>query len=78
MRADTEITYDAYNILASAMDIHEVERFIMLIKRDNFDYTEWRKDLWEDLSLEEITRRAMDFAKTRTRQKTQSHYLKSG
>jgi len=65
MRTDTEIIYDAYNILTSSMDILEIERFIMLVKRDNFDYSEWRKDLWEDLSIEEITQRAMDFSRNR-------------
>ncbi|MGE0084189.1 MAG: hypothetical protein AB7S75_07175 [Desulfococcaceae bacterium] len=65
MRTDTEIIYDAYNILTSSMDILEIERFIMLVKRDNFDYSEWRKDLWEDLSIEEITQRAMDFSRNK-------------
>ncbi len=63
MRTDTEIIYDAYNLLTSAMDILEIERFIMLVKRDNFDYSEWRKDLWENLSIEELTEKAMDFSR---------------
>lgn len=66
MRTDSEIIYDAYNTLASTMDILELERFIMLVKRDNFDYAEWRKYLWEDLSVEEISQRAMDFVKSRS------------
>ncbi|MBF8275844.1 MAG: hypothetical protein HW390_917 [Candidatus Brocadiaceae bacterium] len=32
----------------------EAEKFITLIKQDKFDYTQWRKNLWEDKSLEEI------------------------
>jgi len=74
MRTDTEIVYDAYNLLTSAMDILEIERFIMLVKRDSFDYSEWRKDLWEDLSIEEITQRAMDFVKKNKMQSTYKEY----
>ena len=33
-----------------------------LVQRDHFDYTEWRRPLLEDLSLEEISARAMAYA----------------
>ena len=32
----------------------DAERFISMIKRDNFDYTEWRRDLWNDMTIEEV------------------------
>ena len=35
----------------------ETERFIPLIQRDKFDYTEWRQQLFAGLSGEEISRR---------------------
>ncbi|WP_217177979.1 hypothetical protein [Methanoplanus limicola] len=41
----------------------EAERFIALIQRDKFDYTKWRESLFEDLSGEEISRRAMEHQK---------------
>lgn len=69
MREDAEILYDAYRILMSNMDIIEVERFVMLVKRDTFDYTEWRKDLWEDLSVREITQSAMNFARQKRKER---------
>ncbi|MDN3513289.1 MAG: hypothetical protein NG747_02680 [Candidatus Brocadia sp.] len=37
----------------------EAERFISLIQREPFDYTKWRQGLDEDLSIEEISKRAM-------------------
>ena len=37
----------------------EAERFIALIQREPFDYTKWRHGLDEDLSIEEISYRAM-------------------
>ncbi len=59
MRTDTEISHDGFTILFRHMDIVEAERFITLVQRDHFDYTTWRESLFEDLSLEEISARAM-------------------
>jgi hypothetical protein len=69
MRADAEILHDAYSVLMSNMDIIEVERFIILVKRDTFDYTEWRKDLWENLSVREISQSAMNFARQKRKER---------
>jgi hypothetical protein len=61
MRTDTEIRYDGFTILFRHMDMVEAERFITLVQRDHFDYTTWRESLFEDLSLEEISARAMAY-----------------
>ena len=45
------------------MDILEAEKFITLIKQDKFDYTQWRKNLWEDKSLEEICIKGNEFSR---------------
>jgi hypothetical protein len=37
------------------------KRFIALIQREKFDYTQWRQTLFADLSGEEISRQAMEF-----------------
>jgi hypothetical protein len=39
----------------------EAERFIALIQREKFDYTQWRQNLFTELSGEEISRQAMAF-----------------
>lgn len=61
MRTDTEISHDGFTILFRHMDMVEAERFITLVQRDHFDYTTWRESLFEDLSLEEISARAMAY-----------------
>jgi hypothetical protein len=61
MRTDTEISHDGFTILFRHMDIVEAERFITLVQRDHFDYTTWRESLFEDLSIEEISARAMAY-----------------
>ena len=39
----------------------EAERFIALIKKETFDYTQWQKSLWKDKDIEELSREAMEF-----------------
>ena len=39
----------------------ETERFITSIKNNNFDYTEWHKNLWKDKSINEIHNMATEF-----------------
>jgi len=58
MITDTEIKMKGLRILAEHLGTIEAERFIALILREPFDYTKWRQGLDEELSLEEISRRA--------------------
>ena len=61
MITDTEIKSKGFQLLARYLGDVEAERFVALIQREPFDYTKWRRDtdLDDDLSLEEISRRAM-------------------
>ena len=61
MRMDSVIKTEGFKALSSKLDIVEIERFITLINRGAFNYTEWRKTLWEDMSVEELSSRADDF-----------------
>jgi len=54
MRTDTVVRLDAMNALISSLGEVDAERFIVMIKRDTFDYTEWQRNLWNDKSIEEI------------------------
>lgn len=59
MITDTEIKIKGVQILAKYLGDVEAERFIALIQREPFDYTKWRQGLDEDLSIEEISQKAM-------------------
>lgn len=59
MMTDTEIRSKGLELLAKHLGDVEAERFIALIQREPFDYTKWRQGLDEDLSVEEISRKAM-------------------
>lgn len=60
MKTDTEIKFQAFEALFEKLGSYETEKFIMLIKRDNFDYTEWRKNLPRFRDVEELSSKAME------------------
>ena len=64
MRTDSVIKNEGFNALAERLDVVEVERFFMLLNREKFDYTKWRANLFEDLSIEELSDRAMIFTRS--------------
>ncbi len=59
MMTDTEIKLKGLQTLTESLGNVEAERFIALIQREPFDYTKWRKNIDEDLSIEEISAKAM-------------------
>ena len=61
MRTDTLIKNDGMIALKKHLGMIEMERFIMLIQRDTFDYTKWQENLLENLSIEEISERAAQY-----------------
>ena len=61
MRTETALKVDAIELLLKTFGVLETERFITSIKSNNFDYTEWRKYLWNGKSIDEIHKMAVDF-----------------
>ena len=59
MITDTEIKSKGVQILATHLGDIEMERFIALIQREPFDYTKWHQNMDDDISLEELSRKAM-------------------
>ncbi|QQO52892.1 MAG: hypothetical protein N838_05415 [Thiohalocapsa sp. PB-PSB1] len=57
---DTEVRIKGMEALITALGEVHAERFITLMMREPFDYTEWQKTLWNDKSVEEISRMAME------------------
>lgn len=45
MRTDAAIKQEGMNALLRSLNLVEAEQFIMLIKRAEFDYTDWRTTL---------------------------------
>lgn len=64
MKTDDLIKKAGFQALKEKLEPIELERFIALINREKFDYTQWRKDLFEDLSLEELAKNANQYSRT--------------
>ncbi|MBK8451804.1 MAG: hypothetical protein WAQ53_15205 [Thiofilum sp.] len=60
---DTEIRLKGINALIAALGEVQAERFISLVLREPFDYTQWQQNLWQDVSLEELSQQAMLYRK---------------
>ena len=58
---DTEIKIKGMRTLSKDLGLVEAERFISLIQRDRFDYTKWRQNLFENMSGDEISKKAMEY-----------------
>ena len=63
MITDTEIKLNGMKSLVESIGLVEAERFIVLIKREPFDYTTWRESLWKDKTVREISKEAMAYRK---------------
>jgi hypothetical protein len=67
MNTDTVLRERGMSVLIENLGMVEAERFIMLMRKEPFDYTRWQEHLWEDRSIEEIHNVA-----TRLYQKTEA------
>jgi hypothetical protein len=52
------------NVLKCLMDnfgVVQTERFISILIKEPFDYTKWQRDLYSDMSVEELFEAASDW-----------------
>lgn len=61
MMTDTEIKVKGLEVLTRYMGLVEAEKFVSLIQREPFDYTKWRANLFEGMTGEEISKKAMEY-----------------
>jgi hypothetical protein len=69
MQSETTLRTKAMEVLVDNLGIVDAERFISIIKRDKFDYTEWQRDLYKNESIEEIYNKAVEFQKQKREKK---------
>jgi len=58
MKTDIDIRSEGMRALMQNLGAVEAERFITLINRDHFDYTEWRKHQWQEETVASLAMRA--------------------
>ena len=61
MKSDTVLRIEAMDALITNLGSVDAERFISMVKRDTFDYTEWQRKLWDGKSIDEIHMAATRF-----------------
>ena len=54
MRNDSVIKKEGLNALKEKLGPVDMERFIVLLNREKIDYTKWRKNLFEDKSIDDL------------------------
>jgi hypothetical protein len=54
MITDTVLKRDGMRVLAENLGIVEAERFITLMLRERFNYTEWQRSLYGDMPVKEL------------------------
>lgn len=63
-KSDTMLRQEGIQILIQHLGNVDAERFISLIIREPFDYTEWRRDHMEDEDVRSLSKKAMEYSKT--------------
>ena len=61
MRTDTIVRNEGTQVLMDNLGLVDAERFIMLIQKEAFDYTLWQENLFEEMSIDEISRKAAEY-----------------
>jgi len=59
MYAEMTLRNEGMKVLINHLGRVEAERFISLIIREPFDYTEWQRNLFNNLSVKELSNKAM-------------------
>lgn len=54
MMTDAEIRVEGIKALSASLGAVEAERFIALILREPFDYTQWQRTLFEGQSVSDL------------------------
>jgi len=65
MLTDTVLKRKGLDVLSDALGLVDAERFISLVLREPFDYTEWQRDLYRDVPLDDFCRAVKTFRETR-------------
>jgi hypothetical protein len=65
MNTDVVIRNTGMEALIEKLGILDAERFVMLIRRDAFDYTKWRENMFDDMTLEQLSQKAAEHRRAR-------------
>jgi hypothetical protein len=58
---DAALLNTGFEYLTEKLGMVEAERFISLVLRTPFDYTEWREHLFDGMTARELSNKAMEY-----------------
>jgi len=61
MNKDILIKTEGMRVLAENLGLVNAEKFIMLLLREPLDYTEWQRDLFANVPLDDFLKDAMEY-----------------
>ncbi len=64
MNSAVELMDMGFACLVEKLGIIDAERFVAMIKRDSFDYTVWRREHFDGMTLEQVSEEAAAYAKS--------------
>ncbi len=71
MKPDAVVRVEAMDALIAALGEVDAERFISMVSRDKFDYTEWRRNnLCKGMSFDEIFEEAAAYERNHMKPQT--------
>ena len=59
--SDNELTMRGMNLLKVEFGPVDAERFVYVMTRDGFDYTEWQRDLFQGETVKSLGEKMMAF-----------------
>ena len=60
--SDNELTMKGMNLLKEAFGPVDAERFVYVMTRDGFDYTEWQRNLFDGETVRSLGEKITAFA----------------
>jgi hypothetical protein len=62
MKPDALIQLEGMEILAEKLGPVDAERFVALLNKERFDYTEWQKVYFKDFTVDEFLTKARQYS----------------
>ncbi len=59
-----EIMDTGFACLVERLGVVDAERFVAMIKRENFNYTLWRREYFDRMDLKQVREEAMAYARS--------------
>ena len=65
MKADEVIRKEGMDALFDKLGMVDAERFIFLTNKDNFDYTKWQRNLFENETVESLGKKVYEHCRNK-------------